>query len=107
MQETDPLLEEIVARIRRASRPQRIILFGSRARGEARPNSDYDLLVIQESDEPRYQRAAPLYTALADLPAEVEVLVYTPDEVWEWSGVPQAFVTTAIREGKLLYEGQG
>ena len=102
--ETDRWLEEMVARIRNAVQPERIILFGSRARGQARPSSDYDLLVVQESDEPRYRRAVPLYTVLADLPVEVNILVYTPREIWEWSAVPQAFVTTAIREGKLIYE---
>lgn len=106
MPETDHLLDEIVTRIRKASRPRRIILFGSRARGEARPGSDYDILIIQESEEPRYRRAIPLYSALADVPAEVEVCVYTPHEVWEWSAVPQAFVTTAVREGRLLYESR-
>ena len=100
----DRLLEKIVSRIRQTSRPRRIILFGSRARGEARPDSDYDVLVIEESDKPRYQRAAALYSALADLPAEVEILVYTPAEVEEWSAVPEAFISTAIREGKLVYE---
>jgi len=84
--------------------PERVILFGSRARGSAQPESDFDLLVIKESDQPRYQRSAPLYTALADLPVEVEIMVYTPAEVREWSNVPQAFVTTAVREGKVLYE---
>jgi predicted nucleotidyltransferase len=84
--------------------PDQIILFGSRARGDAHPNSDYDILVIKESDEPRYRRAAHLYTILADLPVEVEVMVYTPDEVREWSHVPQAFVTAAMREGIVLYE---
>jgi hypothetical protein len=64
-------------------------------------------LVIQRSDRPRYERAVSLYSALADLPAEVEIVVYTPEEVAEWSSVPQAFVTTAVREGKLLYEDQG
>ena len=106
MEKTDRLLQEIVARIRGVCRPRQIILFGSRAREEAGPHSDYDVLVIQESDQPRYQRAGPLYCALKDVPAEVDVLVYTPNEVWEWSAVPQAFVTTAIREGKLLYESQ-
>jgi len=77
------------------------------ARGEASPNSDYDLLVIAESDEPRYRRAAPLYAALADVPVEADVLVYTPAEVAEWSAVPQAFVTTAIREGQVVYEKMG
>ena len=58
----------------------------------------------KESAEPRYRRSVPLYVALADVPAEVEVLVYTPEEVQEWSQVPQAFVTTAVREGRTLYE---
>ncbi len=102
--EQDLLLGEIVDRIRKTISPERIILFGSRARGQPRNNSDYDLLVIQESDKPRYERSIPLYPALADLPAEVDILVYTPQEVREWSAVPEAFVTTAIREGKLIYE---
>ncbi len=100
----DRLLKEMVDRIRKTLNPERIILFGSRARGPAQNRSDYDLLVIQESEQPRYRRSVPLYRLLADLPAEVDVLVYTPQEVHDWSAVPQAFVTTAIREGKILYE---
>jgi uncharacterized protein len=101
---TDRLLDQMVRRIREAAAPERIILFGSRARGTARADSDYDLLVIKESSEPRYRRAVPLYAKLADLPAEVEIVVYTPGEVDEWSLVPQAFISTAVREGKVLYE---
>lgn len=100
------LLNAIVERILRTEHPDKIILFGSRARGDARPGSDYDLLVVQESSQPRYKRAAHLYTALADLPVEVDVMVYTPQEVEEWSAVPAAFVTTAIHEGEVLYEKQ-
>ena len=100
-------VDEIVRRIVRAAQPEKIILFGSRARGEARPESDFDVLVIKESSEPSYRRDAPLYVALADLPVEVEVLVYTPEEVAEWARVPQAFVTTAMREGKTVYERKG
>jgi len=54
---SDHLLEEITRRILAAGNPQRIMLFGSRARGDARPDSDYDLLVIEPSGRPRYQRA--------------------------------------------------
>lgn len=104
MRDTNQLLAEMVSRIRHAMEPERIILFGSRARGHAHPESDFDLLVIKESEEPRYKRSVPLYIALADLPAEVDVLVYTPEEIREWSGVPEAFVTTAVREGRVLYE---
>lgn len=107
MHNTKKLLSEMVKRIREATNPERIVLFGSRARGTARADSDYDLLVIKESDEPRYKRSAPLYTRLADLPVEVEIVVYTPEEVRDWSQVPQAFVSTALREGKVLYERAG
>jgi predicted nucleotidyltransferase len=100
----DDLVQDIVRRIVATAQPEKVILFGSRARGEARPDSDFDVLVIKESSEPRYRRSVPLYVALANVPAEVEVLVYTPSEVAEWSQVPQAFVTTALREGTTLYE---
>jgi len=101
------LVGDIVRRIVDAAVAEKVILFGSRARGDARPNSDFDVLVIKQSDEPRYRRSALLYVALADLPVEVEVMVYTPEEVEEWSEVPQAFITTAVREGTTIYERRG
>jgi predicted nucleotidyltransferase len=98
---------EIVRRIRSVCNPRKIILFGSRARGECRPDSDIDLLVIEDSPLPRHRRAIPLYAALAGMPLDVdtEVVVYTPDEVEEWRGAGAALVTTALREGTVLYEG--
>lgn len=101
------MLVEIVRRIRSVSNPQKIVLFGSRARGEHRPDSDIDLLVIEDSFLPRHRRSIPLYAALADLPIDVdtELVVYTPAEVEEWRSAGAAFVTTALREGKVLYEG--
>lgn len=101
------LVNEIVHRIVKAISPRKIILFGSRARGDARPGSDLDLLVIADSTQPRYRRAAPLYGVLSDILVPMDILVYSPEEVKEWSGVRQAFVTTAIREGEVLYEKQG
>lgn len=103
----DHMTEQIVARVLRRMRPLRIVLFGSRAKGQARLDSDYDLLVIAHSDQPRYRRSAPLYAELADLPLEVDALVYTPDEVAAWQNVSESLVSTAIREGIVLYEGQG
>jgi hypothetical protein len=48
----------------------------------------------------------PIYAALSDLPIEVDadVIVYTPEEIQEWSGASASFVTTALREGTVLYE---
>jgi predicted nucleotidyltransferase len=101
----DGIIRAIVRRIVDTAQPEKVILFGSQARGDARPNSDFDVLVIKPSDLPRYRRSIPLYVALADLP--VEVMVNTPEEVEEWSQVAQAFVTTAVREGTTIYERRG
>lgn len=102
----DRLMAEIVRRLVRRAHPRKVVLFGSRARGEAKETSDLDLLVIADSAEPRWKRSAPLYGALRDIHVPMDVLVYTPEEVREWSEVSQAFVTTALREGKVLYEKQ-
>jgi len=100
----EPLVTDVIQRIVETAQPEKIILFGSRGRGEARSDSDFDLLVIKESDEPGYRRDAALYLALAGLNAPVDVITYTPEEVRDWSAVPQAFITTAVREGKVVYE---
>src|SRR5438045_9341941 len=99
----DALLQEIVARIVRVAQPDKIILFGSRARGDARQDSDIDLLVIAPSSKARYRRAVPLYGALSDIIISMDIMVYSPEEVEEWSEVQQAFVTTAVREGQVIY----
>lgn len=106
-QELSPeLLAEIVRRVVGTLSPQKIVLFGSRARGDHRPESDIDLLIIKDSNDPRPKRAVAVHAALWDLPIEVdtEVMVYTPLEVEEWKESKAAFVTTALREGKVLYE---
>lgn len=104
VEDESALYAEVVRRIVAVADPEQVIVFGSRARGEHHLDSDLDLLVVKESREPRYKRAGALYGALADLPLEVDVIVYTPEEIREWSGVDQAFVTTATREGVVLYE---
>jgi predicted nucleotidyltransferase len=103
----EELIRDIVRRIVDTAQPEKVILFGSQARGDVRPDSEFEVLVIKQSDEPRYRRSAPLYVALADLAVEVEVMVYTPEEVEEWSELPQAFITTAVREGTTIYERRG
>jgi predicted nucleotidyltransferase len=101
------LIQEIVRRIVAVSQPEKVILFGSRARGTARPTSDIDLLVITHTTQPRHRRAPPLYGVLSDILVPMDIVVYSPEEVQEWSEVRQAFVTTAIREGQVLYENPG
>ncbi len=98
------VLEEIVRRIVKTVHPEKIILFGSQARGDPRAGSDIDLLVIAKSKQPRHRRSVPLYGVLSDILVPMDILVYSPKEVREWSAVRQAFVTTAVREGKVIYE---
>src|SRR5689334_6565464 len=95
----EPLLREIVRRLVEAIDPERIILFGSRARGDARPDSDIDLLVIKESNEPRHCRSVAGYRALDHIPAPADILWRTPGEIEEWAGVNDYVTTRAIREG--------
>src|SRR5947208_16999395 len=72
----EPLLEQIVARIVEQAQPERVILFGSRARGAARAGSDFDILVIKESGEPSARREVPPYRALTGPRAAVDIIVY-------------------------------
>jgi predicted nucleotidyltransferase len=103
----EKLIDEIIHRIVKAFNPEKIILFGSRARGEVHVDSDIDLLVIANSPEPRYRRSSILYGVMSDIIVPMDILVYTPQEVEEWKDVRQAFVTTAVREGWLVYENTG
>jgi predicted nucleotidyltransferase len=99
----EALVSEIVLRMRAAGRPERIVLFGSRARGTARADSDIDLLVIEPSTLPRYKRAVPYLRALMGLFPAKDIVVWTPEEVEAWSGNQNVFITTALREGRVLF----
>jgi predicted nucleotidyltransferase len=103
-QTSEPLLQTIVQRLLAAGRPEKIILFGSRARGQASQESDYDLLVVENSSQPRYRRAVAYRHALKDLGISKDIVVWTPREIAEWQNVSNAFITTALREGTVLYE---
>ena len=100
----ESVIEKIVRKLVNAIDPDRIVLFGSRARGDARPDSDVDLLVIKDSDEPAYRRAQRAYRALSDLGVPKDIIWRTPAEVEEWSSVPNYVTTRALGEGKVLYE---
>ncbi|MPY91069.1 MAG: nucleotidyltransferase domain-containing protein [Luteitalea sp.] len=101
---TPELLDEIVQRILRVGSPRRVVMFGSRARGDARDDSDLDLLIIEDSDLPRYRRPPRYLRALVGTFPAKDVVVWTPAEVEAWREVPNAFVTTALREGRTIYE---
>ena len=98
------LLLEVVRRIRAAAEPQKIILFGSRARGQARPDSDLDLLIVADTALPRHKRSLPYYRALAGLGIAKDIVVHTPAEIEDWKTASCSLIATVLREGLVLYE---
>ncbi|MBU4292623.1 MAG: nucleotidyltransferase domain-containing protein [Actinobacteria bacterium] len=98
------IIKKITDKIKKAVDPEKIILFGSYATGKQKIESDLDILIIMNSNLPRYKRSVPIYKALAGVLIPKDIIVYTPEEVEDWKDVPQAFVTTAVSKGKVLYE---
>jgi predicted nucleotidyltransferase len=105
---SDDLLSQMAQVIVQEVKPERIILFGSHARREARPDSDVDLLVIEREgfgkQRSRRREAALLWRALAHFPVPKDILVYSQKEAAAWKDSPGHFLTRALREGKVLYE---
>jgi len=100
----DPVLREIVSRLVSAVDPEKLILFGSRAKGTGRPGSDYVILIVKGEPDPALRRTGPLYRNLRGVASPVDLLWFTPQEVEEWSGVRQHVTAQAIRSGLVLYE---
>jgi len=102
------LLQSMVDIIVREADPERIILFGSRARGDARPDSDVDLLIIESEpfsvQHSRFKASGNLYMKLADIGVSKDLLLYSRDEVDYLADSRNHVVGRAIREGKVLYE---
>ena len=97
----DPALDEIVDLLR-SYEPEQIILFGSRARGEADEHSDYDLVVIKETDRPFLDRLRDMVPYLVAFGRPAEILVYTPEEFDRMSETGLGWVVR--QEGVVLYE---
>ena len=97
-------LQEITQRLVAALDPDQVSLFGSRSRGDAREDSDMDLLVVKCSDEPRHLRAIPAYRALRGMGIPKDILWVTPDEIAQWRLISNHVVTRGMKEGKGLYD---
>ncbi len=100
----DPLLAEITRLLVAAYRPERIYLFGSRARGDGRPDSDYDVLVVVPDTAPPERRASRLaYEVLWEAGRAGDVLVVTRSDFEGRAHLRASLPGTVLREGKLLY----
>lgn len=99
----DPL-PAIVGRLVRLVDPVRIVLFGSRARGSASPDSDYDLLVVLDEAPARRETRSRIRRTLEDLPVSFDLIVAGRSELSDRKGRPRGIVQWAAQEGRVVYE---
>jgi predicted nucleotidyltransferase len=99
------LIPEITERIVRAFHPEKIILFGSHARGDARADSDIDLLVVLREVDDKHRLTVDVLRLFSDLTVGVDVVVSTPEEISDRGAEPGSVLQPALREGRILYGG--
>lgn len=100
----DDVLPQMVADLVRATAPLRVILFGSHARGTAGPNSDLDLVVVQETVDDRRHETGDLLRLLARYPVPKDILLYSRAEFEHWRDIRNHVLYDAVREGRVLHE---
>jgi len=96
-------IQEMARRIAEEFRPDRIILFGSHARGDATPDSDVDLLVIMRSVESHRQLRIAMRRAVNGLGVSKDILVLSTDEFETKRSIPGTIAYPAAQEGRVLY----
>ncbi len=100
----DALLAEIVRRLVEAYQPDRIYLFGSKARGDAGPDSDYDIMVVVPDDAPADRRKSETgYRAVWGLYTSADIIVWPLSEFESRLHLKASLPSTVLREGVLLH----
>jgi len=100
----ESVLAEVVRRVVAAAQPEKIIVFGSAARGEVRAGSDLDLLVVKREPGDRGRLVERIYMSLLGVGQAVDVVVVTPEELERYRDVEYLVVGPALREGRVVYE---
>lgn len=101
---TEEKLRLAVAEIVELAAPERVILFGSRARGDHRADSDADLMVIEHHVADQAGEMVRLRHALGPLRMPVDVLVVNSEKFRYWADTPNNVYYEAAREGRVLYD---
>ena len=96
-------LEELIRCIVEVAKPDRIILFGSAARGQMGPDSDLDVLVVKSAIEHRRRLAQDIYMNLPELGVGVDVIVLTPEDIEVQRTSVGSIVGPALEEGRIIY----
>jgi len=104
MRSADEILSDITRTIVARFNPERIVLFGSRARGDHDRESDFDIFIEMQSTQRPVDRDVEVSLSLSPRDYSLDVLVYTPDEVEARRGIPGSLVDLVEAEGQVLYE---
>ncbi len=96
-------LEEIIRRIIQVAQPEKIILFGSAAKGTMGPHSDVDLLVIKKGEFHQGRLTGDIYMNLHGIGIAVDVILVTPEQVERYRNNHYLVIAPALRDGKEVY----
>ena len=101
----DPVVEKLVNRLVEGYDPIKVILFGSRARGDGDDGSDIDLFIVKETSRRRFDRIVEVGRLLTDRHRRVglDVIVLTPAELDERLALGDPFYEEIVSVGKVLY----
>ncbi|MBM4395122.1 MAG: nucleotidyltransferase domain-containing protein [Deltaproteobacteria bacterium] len=102
--QSEDVIDRIVERLVDALHPMRIVLFGSRARGDARADSDYDFLVVADLPVGPAEREFLAHKAATGFGVSKDIVVVTPAEFRRLSNWSSSLVAAALREGRTVYE---
>lgn len=97
-------INDIVNKIALNFNPDKIFLFGSYAGSNPTQESDLDLLIIKDSDQPRYLRGFEIRKLLIGSMISMDIIVYTPKEFESEKDVKFSFINSVIKTSRLLYE---
>jgi len=97
-------IREMVRRIVKQFDPEKIILFGSQARGDAGPDSDVDLLVVMRVEGSKFDKTVEIRGTLHDIDVSKDVVVTTPEDFAWRSKHVGTIEYPAVKEGKVVYE---
>ncbi|MCE2438582.1 MAG: nucleotidyltransferase domain-containing protein [Candidatus Latescibacteria bacterium] len=96
-------LDEIIRRIVEVAHPEKIILFGSAARGDLKAHSDIDLLVVKDDSDP-WTVIGDIYGNLRGVGVGVDAIVVTPAQVERYKDSHALVIKPALQEGRVIYE---
>jgi predicted nucleotidyltransferase len=97
-------LDEIVSRIVEVAQPEKVLIFGSTARGTTGPHSDLDILIIKAGRYHPRKVAGLIYHRMRGIARSIDLVIVTPQQVKENKNSLFSVLYPALREGRVVYE---